>query len=236
MFISGDYRAHSGAPAEVFDNGRRDIGKAFVAAGLKAENTVQFSVLDLLHQDSPEKPKPLTPRSVNLEMGRVTRQATGGCLFFYTSHGGPGVMLMGDNYQIEPEGLKQLLDTTCGARPTVVILSACYSGSFIPDIAAPNRMILTAARQDRASFGCGQENTYTFFDGCLLEVLPTVATFDALAAGARTCVSRREGELMADPPSEPQVNIGDQFKALLPALRLQTAAPTPAGGQATLAR
>ncbi len=242
FFMSGDYRAHSGAPAEVFDNGRRDVGAAFVAAGLKAENTVQFSVMNMLHQDSPEMPKPLTPGSIDQEMARMTQQARGGCLFFYTSHGGPGVLLMGDSYEIQPDGLNQLLNSTCGPRPTVIVLSACYSGSFIPALAAPNRMILTAAREDRTSFGCGQEDTYTFFDGCLLEALPKAGTFDALADMARACVTRRETDLKADLPSEPQVSVGDQFRALLPTLRLRTTQtastgpPVSGGSTATAAR
>ena len=32
IVVAGDFRAHSGAPSEVFDNGRRDIAKALVSA------------------------------------------------------------------------------------------------------------------------------------------------------------------------------------------------------------
>ena len=52
----------------------------------------------------------------------------------------------------------------CQARPTVVVISACYSGIFVDGLAAPNRMIMTAARRDRSSFGCSEDATYPYFD------------------------------------------------------------------------
>ena len=50
---------------------------------------------------------------------------------------------------LAPRTLGAMLDEACGPRPTIVVLSACFSGVFLPEIAAPNRMILTAARPDR---------------------------------------------------------------------------------------
>src|SRR5689334_23478207 len=55
------------------------------------------------------------------------------------------------------------------------------SGMFIPVLQASNRMVVTAARGDRTSFGCGETNTYTFFDQCILESLPESMTFPMLA-------------------------------------------------------
>ncbi len=228
IFVSGDYRAHSGSPSEVFDNGRRDIGQAFVDSGLKPENTVHFSVMDALHGSSPEKPRHLDPDTLSNEMTRITAQAKAGCLFFYTSHGAPGALKMGD-YVMEPGGLKDLLDGTCGTRPTVVVLSACYSGSFIPALAAPNRMIMTAAREDRSSFGCGEEDTYTFFDGCILQVLPASTTFENLATNVAVCVERRETQMSLVPASSPQMSMGAQFGPLVARLALARTYTVKAG-------
>ena len=62
-------------------------------------------------------------------------------------------------------GLAEIVDSACPAsKPTVLIISACYSGSLIPTLSGPNRMIITAARSDRSSFGCQEENEFTFFD------------------------------------------------------------------------
>ena len=189
FFVSGDYLAHSGAPSEVFDNGRRDVGKAFVDAGLKAENTAHFSVFEALHQSEPVKPLRLTIDNMAGEMTRVADKAKGGCVLFYTSHGNVGLMRMG----------------------TGVILSACFSGSFIPTLAAPNRLIMTAARADRTSFGCGEEDVYTFFDGCLIQAMPSAATFESLASTVNGCVERRETQMNMSPPSSPQLSIGSEF-------------------------
>lgn len=52
-----------------------------------------------------------------------------------------------------------------GDTPTVVILSACYSGSFVPALAANNRIVLTAAAADRNSFGCSYRDDNTYFIG-----------------------------------------------------------------------
>jgi hypothetical protein len=91
---------------------------------------------------------------------------------------------------------------------TVVVVSACYSGVFIPALRTENRMILTAARPDRTSFGCGEANVYTFFDQCFLESVPQSRDFPALAVNVQSCVAQREVVEMATPPSEPQVSIG----------------------------
>jgi hypothetical protein len=41
-----------------------------------------------------------------------------------------------------------------GVRHKVVVISACYSGVFIPRLANPNVLVITAADADHSSFGC----------------------------------------------------------------------------------
>ncbi|MCA6271520.1 MAG: peptidase C13, partial [Phenylobacterium sp.] len=112
--------------------------------------------------------------------------------------------------------LAAILDRTCGARPTVAVISACFSGVFVPDLGAANRMVLTAARPDRTSFGCGESNRYPFFDECFLQSTSSAQDFAALANQVRTCVAAREIREGVRPPSEPQVFIGPQIRPLLP--------------------
>jgi hypothetical protein len=90
----------------------------------------------------------------------------------------------------------------------VVVLSACFSGVFVPTLAAPNRMILTAARADRTSFGCSQTDRYPYFDQCVLSVWGGAADFPGLARAAQACVAKREHDEHVGPPSEPQLWIG----------------------------
>ena len=56
-----------------------------------------------------------------------------------------------------------------GAAPTIVIISACHAGSFIPALRAPNRIIIAAAAADRVSFGCGASSSSTVFMQTLLD-------------------------------------------------------------------
>ena len=135
---------------------------------------------------------------------------------------GKGDGLAGEQTPFEPVDLATMTRQWCGQRPTVMIISACFSGAFIDALRAPNRMILTAARRDRTSFGCGEGDTYPWFDACVLESLPEASDFLALARLTRTCVSRRETEAEIDRPSEPQLFVGAEMQIRLPTLRFNT--------------
>jgi hypothetical protein len=211
IIVAGDWRAHSGAPSEVFDNARRDLATAFVRAGFSPNNIRQFSV----HEARPGRPAKSKPANIADGLDELTHKASGGCLIYFTSHGTPDGVLVNDDIW-PPSMLADLVDHTCGKRPTVVVVSACFSGVFAPTVGGPNRMVLTAARRDRASFGCGQEDRYTYFDACILSELPNAHDFGALGAAAQACVARREKALDADPPSEPQMDIGPVLRPLLP--------------------
>ena len=79
--------------------------------------------------------------------------------------------------------------------------------------------IAKAARRDRTSFGCGADETYPWFDGCVIESLPASTDFLDLAARARACVSRKETAAEVDLPSEPQLFVGSEIQLRLPTLR-----------------
>ena len=110
---------------------------------------------------------------------------------------------------------------TCGVRPTVVVVSSCFSGVFVPALEGPNRMVLTAARPDRTSFGCGQADRYTYFDGCFLQSMSQTHDFTALALATRACVAKLEADTHVSPASEPQIVIGPQLRAMLPLYAFQ---------------
>ena len=76
---------------------------------------------------------------------------------FLASHGGEDVFAL-DFHEAGTKNLtaaefRAMLDDS-GIGPAVIVVSACFSGSFIDDISAPDRLVITAARGDRASFGC----------------------------------------------------------------------------------
>jgi hypothetical protein len=88
-------------------------------------------------------------------------------LVFLTSHGTREHLLYVNMDplpldQIAPDDLADVFD---GAhiRNKVVVISACYSGGFIDALKDDNTMVITAARADRASFGCGTDSDITDF-------------------------------------------------------------------------
>ena len=134
-----------------------------------------------------------------------------------STHGGPGLLAsrIGNRptTTITGRGLATELAPLAG-HASVVILSACYSGSLIGALRAPDRIIITAARSDRSSFGCAAEAQHTFFGTAELEGFadPHRSLRDVFAA-IRADVARMERE-QNDTPSEPQVFVGATVKGL----------------------
>jgi hypothetical protein len=121
---------------------------------------------------------------------------------FQTSHGSadhelqiamPGMELP----QLPARRLGELLKAS-GIRRQVVVVSACYSGGFIDSLKGPTTWVITAARADRSSFGCADENDFTYFGRALFkESLPRSATLSDAFAQARAHVAEWERELLA---------------------------------------
>jgi len=78
---------------------------------------------------------------------------------------------------------------------------------------APNRIIMTAARADRPSFGCQADRTYTVFDECLLAALPRARLWRGVFDLSRACVRQRERQ-MGVLPSEPRHFFGNKVRDL----------------------
>jgi len=213
VVVAGDWHAHSGGPSEAFDNARRDVSRELERIGFQPSNLRQFSVRPERYKDA--APLKSAPKEIYDSLVDLTAKATGGCLVYFSSHGAPTGVLV-DQSILPPGLLGAMLDRTCGDRPTVVIMSACFSGVFVPELATANRMVLTAARRDRTSFGCGEADKYPYFDDCFLQSSPRAHDFPGLATAVQTCVASREQKEGMKPPSEPQVFIGPQLRPMLP--------------------
>ena len=88
-------------------------------------------------------------------------------VLFMTSHGSPDHLLSVSMDplpldQIAPDDLNDVLQES-HIRNKVLIISACYSGGFIKPLEGDTTMIITAAREDRSSFGCGTDSDITDF-------------------------------------------------------------------------
>jgi hypothetical protein len=154
---------------------------------------------------------PARPSSSINVRNALTALGGDACLVFVTSHGEErGVFLRADRRLLGPAVFNQALTEGCGSAPTVVVVSACHSGTFINDqTRRPNRIIMTAAAVDRTSFGCGADDDYTYYDQCLLQTLDGVATWRELALGTRSCVETLERRLGVRQESRPQIFVGD---------------------------
>jgi hypothetical protein len=143
-------------------------------------------------------------------IGKLARPVDKVVVLFAT-HGGRQVLAIKvanqDVTVLTPTHLQQWL-APLRDKPTLLVLSACYSGSFIPSLRAPTRIILTAASADRNSFGCNFHSSNTFF---IEELLRQDAIQDRsllqLMEQARAGVLRREQALKIL-PSQPQSFVG----------------------------
>jgi hypothetical protein len=114
---------------------------------------------------------------------------------------------------LSPSFLASALRHT-GVRRRVVIISACYSGIFIP-LADADTMVITAADADHPSFGCRDRAQWTYFGDAFFNTALRRATNlrDAFNE-ARVIVRKRELRNGFD-PSNPQMAGGANIEPLL---------------------
>ncbi len=140
-------------------------------------------------------------------------------LLFLTSHGQREHVLVlnqPDEFatSLSPAELRSALDDA-GIRHRLLIVSACFSGGFIPALATPDSVVIAAARHDRTSFGCGDATSATYFGRALLVegMNRDGGLLDAFAYAQRQ-VARRERTAGHD-SSYPQIHVGENIRARL---------------------
>ena len=127
-----------------------------------------------------------------------------------TSHGeqtGFALELFGDVSELTPDQIASTLDKE-GIKNRVVIVSACYSGIFVPPLANDNTIVMTAADAKNTSFGCAPERDWTYFgDAFFRQSLHPGADFENAFDHARVLI--QGWELMDRArPSNPQGSFG----------------------------
>jgi hypothetical protein len=152
-------------------------------------------------------------------------------LLFLTSHGSRDHRLAVDLpplplRQIAPRDLKDALDRS-GIRWRVIVVSACFSGGFVDALRTPRTLVITAARADRASFGCGSDSQITWFGKAFLaEAMNQTTDFERGFELANHRI--REWELRdGETPSVPQIAAGGPIRRQLAAWRRQLAPAAP---------
>jgi hypothetical protein len=148
----------------VFDNAVAAVGEFFERNGVPDADIHRLSARNGTPKGSLE---PATEARLLRRIAELPARPGDRCLVFITSHGthDSGLWLGRNEETLRPAVLAWALSGGCRAVPTVVIISSCYSGAFATGpMEAPRRIILTAARADRPSFGCQADRRYTFFD------------------------------------------------------------------------
>jgi Peptidase C13 family len=134
-----------------------------------------------------------------------------------TSHGSPAGLAVKAGrltQTLTPPNLADMLART-GVRHKVVVISACYSGVFIPPLANPDMLVITAADADHSSFGCRDNAKWTYFGDAFFNVALRHAKSlrDAFVA-ARVVVQKRELREHFE-PSNPLMAGGANVQPLL---------------------
>ncbi|WP_242147712.1 C13 family peptidase [Sphingomonas sp. BAUL-RG-20F-R05-02] len=159
-------------------------------------------------------------------------------VLYTTSHGADYGIVYQDGDAgvgtIAPVRLAAMLDGL-GIKRRLVIVSACYAGVFVPKLAEPDGVVMTAAAADRSSFGCEADSDWTFFGDALVNhALRKDQPFAAAAKEAIATIAKweRQGKLRA---SNPQLAIGARAARWLSVLDrgVPKVAGTPVGRPAT---
>ncbi len=173
---------------------------------------VVSTVLSNRYGPHPDLP-PASRAEIERTTGMIARDARPGdvVLLYVSTHGSPGLLardLGGE--QMEAVGARELRAwlAPLAAQPTVLVLSACFSGSLIPALRADNRIIIAAARADRTSFGCRADAEHSVFGEAFLDALEPHASLHQIVARTLREVAARERSMAVDRPSEPQVFVG----------------------------
>jgi len=134
-------------------------------------------------------------------------------VLYLTSHGSEDHQLLVDMdpLPLDPIGAQDL-PGILAEHPfkwKVVVVNACYSGGFIPPLRGSGTLVMTAARSDRSSFGCGTESDITYFGHAwLVDALNRTDNFvDAFHRASHEIAGWEKQDKLT--PSEPQIAIGD---------------------------
>jgi hypothetical protein len=158
-------------------------------------------------------------------------------MIYISSHGGKnqGIWLERRPEFLSNFELKELLDNYLPDNPAVLLLSACYSGQFIlgevegedyydkaaPVLVSDQRIILTAARNDRSSFGCGAGSEMPVWDAALLEAVQaseSSSTWQDISLSIKAYIKGEESSFEESSRSYPQASVPKAIDADLSGL------------------
>jgi hypothetical protein len=198
-----------GNEQNVFDNFVTDFGTALKGSA----NIASFTEL---HASVDERWQVSGLRDLERSLTKLKPAEGEGCLVYLTGHGGPdGLSMSADTPTlfVRPTRMETMLNG-CAQRTTVLVVSACFSGIYVrPGITRPERIVMSASAADLTSFGCSNNNRYTFFDQCFLDAWPRSSGWGMLADDVERCVRQTERS-GGFPSSDPQFFFGPGLREL----------------------
>jgi hypothetical protein len=161
-----------------------------------------------------------SPNHLGIALARIAElmdEREDALVLYTTSHGTKWGLLYNDADNgfgaVSPIRLATILGEL-GLRNRLLILSACYSGIFVPLLKSDEGVIVTAAAADRTSFGCAAENDWTFFGDALINrALRKPQPLASAFAEARGLIASWEPQVGAE-ASNPQIAIGARARWL----------------------
>lgn len=158
--------------------------------------------------------------SMNAAISRLAAKARDGedvVVVMFTTHGNQDILAQkpagGELSFVPAQAVRAFLEPLQNDKQ-IIIIQACYSGSLIDDLAGPNRIILTAAAEDRTSFGCAPDNDNTWFIKSLNAALAQGGSWAEINARTQANVRALE-ESRGFPPnrySNPQFYVGRNMR------------------------
>ncbi len=202
LLISGDNQI------EAFDNAVSRMGEILTSRGNITSPKKMFA-------RSGDQDARATVTTIQYQLSQNSEN-TDKCFIFMTSHGAKNRGFYLHTQRTEfftPEHMTYMLNEQCKDKPTILLISSCYSGFFsdTKSLRKDNIAILTAAASDRTSFGCGVENKYTYWDSCLVDNYNKSKTINELSENILTCIKAKEKGSSSN-FSNPQTFIGSKMQ------------------------
>jgi len=118
------------------------------------------------------------------------------------------IMLLNHREMLEPLNVRRKL----------LVISACYSGQWIEPLKDEDTLIMTSARADRTSFGCGDDSEMTWFTKAVYQSVGlSLADPDAMFEDINQQIRTWEEEIGMEESnwSYPQSHVGENLRKWL---------------------
>jgi hypothetical protein len=162
------------------------------------------------------------------EIGRVMNREEDVLFLALSSHGSRGTISVSNTNMIEDDlsarTLAKLLKDS-GIRWRVIVVSACFSGSFIKPLADNHTIVIAAAAKNRTSFGCSDQRDLTYFgEAFYRDAMPRSTYLRTTFEAARQEIRQREKDEDFT-PSQPQSYFGPLMEEKLRAIEQAARGP-----------